>query len=148
MNKTIEIRNLDARGALKCDLIDVLASLTDQGAQLRWFIFEIEAVGVVSETNVRDLAAQARENPNGTRIEWSRLLRMAEELDQMINCLIVGCAEGEVIPSRTDATGSNCSVIIEAVDSTFWRVTSRLPGIVEGLQARFEDSEIIPPAVG
>lgn len=136
---TIEVRDRGPEGALQFDLGDILTVLKDQVQDLDWFILELEAVGDVPGLDLGALPGRLRRAPNGLQFSWAQLVELGEQLDQVIDCEIVGCDKGEPRPIRSATGASDCTLVIEAVDSTFWRVTSKLPRVAEALRSHFRD---------
>lgn len=114
--------------------------------ELSWSVMEMWAVARDDETNVVALEEQAADSPTGLELSPIQLRELAGRLRQLNDGIVVGY-RGDP-PTRLDAdlrTGSE--VVIEAIDSTLWRVYARDPSVVNGLHRSYEDVRNVEPEV-
>ncbi|MET0600774.1 MAG: hypothetical protein ABW167_02185 [Baekduia sp.] len=65
---------------------------------------------------------------------------------QLIDGIIVGYRHD--LPSRADPDfRASAEVVIEVIDSTFWRVYARDRAITDGLQSNYDNVRLIEPEV-
>jgi len=123
----IRIRDLAPRGYLAFDLSDILGLLGERAIRSRWRAVAVWATGkerVEGQTELEDLA-KAR-----SWIEGEHLNRLAhEDVQQVIDGEFSGFDQGSDSPW----------VIICAVDSTYYEVYSREPGVLQSVRAAFKD---------
>lgn len=141
MAGTIEI--FDKRDSAIIDLRDILSALEPEGQNLRWSVLDLEATGDVSRlgTTMLDLEQQVKNAPNGLILEWKDLKQLAGEIDQIINGTVAGCQDPDVL-NHLNVQGSlrsTCDIVIEAIDSSLWRVYSSDDGILQKLKSAFRD---------
>jgi hypothetical protein len=143
MAGTIEIFDLDQRDSAIVGLAEILAVLEPEGPNLNWSILDLEGTGDPSRlgTNMLDLEQRVANAPNGLILEWKDLKQLAGALDQIIEGTIVGCRNPEVLTQihlQSDLP-STCDIVIEAIDSSLWKVYSRDDRILQRLKSAFRD---------
>ena len=132
MTATIEIKadELTQRVPAGCpnELAYLLGLLAPWGQRLTWAILELEAIGELSDgTNILDLERQIAESPTGIVLDWDALVALAGDFSQVINAVVVGCRTVGSIPRlapEVDLAASG-EIVVEAIDSSLWRVTAR-----------------------
>ncbi len=132
MTATIEIKadelNRHLPAGCPNELAYLLGLLAPWGQRLTWAILDLEAIGELSEgTNILDLERQVAELPTGIVLDWDALVALAADFSQVINAEIVGCSDAGSIPPlapRIDLAASG-EIVVEAIDSSLWRVTAR-----------------------
>jgi len=85
--------------------------------ELEWRLVELDAVAKPdSGLDLRDLERRIDEvQPLGLALSWRDLKNLADQVDHVIECLLVGVAKSEDSPYRI-------RVIVEALDSTEWQI--------------------------
>lgn len=112
--------------------------------ELNWAVLEIWAVAQDDDIDVVVLERQADESPNGIVMTAVELRRLAHQLHQFIDGIVVGYRDQP--PKHSDADlRDTAEVVIEAIDSTQWRIYARDEVIVEGLRRDFQDVRDIAP---
>ena len=138
----IEIK--DARqGVLTVHLRDILGAIADQVAGWDWSLLHLWAVGDLPGTKtVVDYEKLAAHSPaTGARLDAAEVERLAEHADQIIDAVIVGNANPREV-GKAYADGGvyrDNDLVIEANDSTGWRVVSKRAELIDALRRRFAD---------
>ncbi len=147
MAGAVEIFDLDPRDSAIVGLHDILVALEAEGQNLRWSILDLEAVGDLSRsgTTTLDLEQQVKRAPNGLILEWKDLKQLAWALDQVIEGTLAGCGTPDALNKITLQSDlkATCDIVIEAIDSTLWRVYSRDDGILQKLKAAFRNVKTV-----
>jgi hypothetical protein len=124
------------------DLLDAIPT-TDE---LSWSIMEMWGVARDDETDLVQLERQAADSPTGLELSAIRLRTLAAQLRQFVDGIIVGY-RGDP-PTRSDADlRTRSEVVIEAIDSTLWRVYARDPAVTDRLQSSYPDVRKVAPTV-
>jgi hypothetical protein len=111
------------------DLLDQLPGVDG----LRWSVMEIWTVARSDATDVSSIEMRS-----------SELRELADELAQVIDGIFAGY-RGEP-PSRSDKDLRHTTeIVIEAFDSTFWRVYARDAGVAEQLRRTYTDVRDVLP---
>jgi len=125
------------------DLANLLANVTTS-KPLRWSIMEMWAVAADGATDVLALEQQAAESPTGLTMSQSQLEDLSRRLLQLIDGIIVGF-DGDP-PRRQDADlRTKAAVVIEIIDSTYWRVYTRFPSTLDRLRQEFASARVVVP---
>lgn len=113
---------------------------------LDWAILQMWAVALDSETDVVSLEQRAAESPTGLALSGEQLRHLAAGLLQMIDGVVAGYRGRP--PSRSDADlRSSAEIILEAVDSAFWRIYARDQDIIDRMRRAYVDvRDVIPTA--
>jgi hypothetical protein len=122
------------------DLLDQLPGVDG----LRWSVMEIWTVARSDATDVSSIESRAAGSPKGLEMRSSELRELADELAQVIDGIFAGY-RGEP-PSRSDKDLRHTTeIVIEAFDSTFWRVYARDAGVAEQLRRTYTDVRDVLP---
>lgn len=142
----IEIRDRDERGVLSVELKDLLAFFDHEGPNLIWSIQDLEAVGDPEKlkVDVLEIEKLAKESPQGFLLRWQGLLQLAQALTDVWNAWIVACRDGEPIPKAiySSAKIDQYEAVIEAGDSSFWRIYARDHSIIHRIASKFNDVRV------
>ncbi|MFO0763125.1 MAG: hypothetical protein U0359_42200 [Byssovorax sp.] len=122
---TVTLLDKDNHGRLAVDLPSILGALGDLTRNMRWAVSDCEALGAGAE------ALYAVQNA-GFRVSSEKLLSIARQLDQVIDGMFCGYAESE--PSGSPV------VILTAVDSTSWDVSSNDAEILNHVRENFPEA--------
>ncbi len=135
-------RRPDNPRLLALDLVDLLALVAPEGRQLVWAILELEGEGVLPDDRYRQ---EIEASPTGAVVNWDELVAIAHALKQVIWGVFVGCTDASAVPSlHPDADLYNPSeIVIEAIDSTYWRVYARDDRVLQRLGAAFRDVKMV-----
>lgn len=124
-------------------LVDLLAKASS-GTVLRWSIMEMWAVAADAETDVVGLEQQAAESPTGLAMSQSQLEELAGRLRQVIDGIIVGF-DGDPPHRRDVDLREKATVVVEAIDSTYWRVYTRHSSALDQLRQEFPSARAVVP---
>ena len=114
--------------------------------ELSWSILEFWGVARDDGMDVVAMEREAAESFTGLHLSASQLREFAAGLFQLIDGIIVGYRDSP--PTRVDPDlRESAEVVIEAIDSTFWRVYARDRGITDGLQHHYDDVRDVKPEV-
>jgi len=112
---------------------------------LRWSILYLWATSKQgSAIDIIDLEKRTKDR-FGYQLDWDSLLALANELEQVIECTLVGVNHANSLPDRTlslDELKKRCHVVIEAVDSTSWEVYVKDEALSRGLMEAFGGTQI------
>ena len=75
------------------------------------------------------------------------LRELAGRLLQVIDGIVAGYRDAPPARSDADLRGA-AEVVIEAVDSTFWRIYARDPTVIERFRDHYPDMRDVVPEVG
>jgi hypothetical protein len=142
----IEIKDKDPQGGLAVELIDILDLLAPEGCQLTWAILDLEATGDPEKgKNMLDLEQEIERSSTGLLISWDALISLARSLFQVINAVIVGCKDVASIPKLQPGEPLYVSteLVLEAIDSSLWRVYARDDKVLRRLQEAFHEVYIL-----
>ena len=138
----------DDKGVLKVELKDLLAFFDHDGPSLIWSIQDLEAVGDPEKLkiDVVEIEEQAKESPQGFILRWQELVELAQALTDVWNAWLVACREGDPIPKAvySSAKVDQYEAVIEACDSSFWRVYARDNSIIRRIAGKFNDVSVTP----
>ena len=142
----IEIRYRDERGILTVELKDLLAFFDHEGPTLIWSIQDLEAVGDPDKLkiDVLEIEKLAKESPQGFVLRWQELVELAQTLTDVWNAWIVACSYGAPIPKAIYKSEKvdQFEAVIEAFDSSFWRVFARDHSIIHRIASKFHDVRV------
>jgi len=97
---------------------------------LRWSILEIWAIAKDDATDVLNLEQRCAASPTGLLVSGAELRLIALQLAQVIDGIFVGY-EGDPPTRVTADLREDCEVVIEAIDSTLWRIYAREAMLME-----------------
>ena len=111
---------------------------------LDWSIMQMWAVALDDKTDVVALERQASESPHGLGLSSEQLQDLAASLMQVIDGVIVGYRGRP--PAHSDADlRTSAEVVLEAIDSTFWRVYAQDPVVTGQLRRAYSDVRDVEP---
>jgi hypothetical protein len=135
----IEIR--DGSTVHLSDLLDQV-SATD----LDWSVMELWAVARDEDTDVVALERQAAESPTGLAVSGEQLQDLAGRLTQFIDGIVAGYRGTPPVRSDADLRTA-AEIVIEAIDSTLWRVYARNPAVIDRLRHVYDDVRDVVPEI-
>ena len=148
----VEIRDRNERGVLTVELKDLLACFAHEGPNLIWSIQDLEAVGDPEKLkiDVLEIEKQAKESSQGCVLRWEELVELANALTDVWNAWIVACSYGAPIPKAIYKSEKvdQCEAVIEAVDSSCWRVYARNQAIIQRIATKFHDVRVTQSKYG
>jgi len=149
MSARLEIHDGTANNTLTFDMKDVLRVLPAWARNLDWYVLDLEATGEPrsGEESVMALEHKMRSSKHGLKLTWGKLQEVADRLTQTINAVIVGLSPGQPAPSlppQSEYRGR--FIVIEAIDSSLWAVTSNDASVIDRLRQHFRDTKLVPGA--
>jgi hypothetical protein len=145
MPGTTEIRDHDVKGFLEVDLQEVLSAVEAADSHLIWSILDLDSTAEPGKLK-RDLSkleADIQRSSQGLILTWDELVSLANSLSEVRDAIIVGCRTRELIPALpTTDLYSPCDVVIEAVDSAFWRIYAKDDRLLQKLARTFRDVDV------
>lgn len=143
----LEIHDLDDRNVLALDLPGVLDALGNRAAALDWITTDYHPV--TEEETVEAFAdvvyeAQSETPRSGVRLPGRELRAIAEKSLQTIDGQFVGVPSDTTTPTHDLVDlrrypDSDASLVIKAVDSSFWVVITKSQSDVQLIRERFRD---------
>jgi hypothetical protein len=128
------------------ELRDLLAALPTEKLALRWSIMELWAVTHDDRTDVAAIGARAAESSTGLEITGGDLLDLSHRLSQVIDAIVVAYDGSPPARSDNDLRASS-AIVIEAIDSTLWRVYAKDASVTDRLSHAFADVREVSPEV-
>jgi hypothetical protein len=137
-SKIVSIHDMDPRGFLSFDLLQILESIQKSALQYVWIVRQIECTG--------------EPIPTGTVLSFEQLADHALRAGQTINGTVVGCAPGSFtvgdLESVTQIAGfpkTQATVAILAVDSSYFEVFAKDQSIIDQVRLAFHDVRMQDP---
>lgn len=124
------------------DLLDLI----EVAEKLRWTIMDMWAIGRDDDFDVLALEREAASSASGLSMTYVELRAFADRLLQMIDGVVVGYREHP--PDRLDADlRSTAEIVLEAVDSSGWRIYARDHAVVDRFRRQYGDVREITPEI-
>jgi hypothetical protein len=124
------------------DLLDAIPAIDE----LNWSIMEFWGVACDDDTDLVALERQAAESDTGLTLSAAELRSFAAQLLQLIDGIVVGYRDNPPTRSEPDLRRSS-EVVIEAIDSTQWRVYARDPFVLDGVRRIYGDVRNVEPEI-
>lgn len=149
---TLEI--FDKRnGFLSFDLRDLLEVIEPFAAPLDWYVVEFEPAVLAASAEhgkgsppswVTELWHKS-ETGAVEALSWERLKDLSTHVTQTMNGVFVAADPGQPAPSPSlDPNDEHYRIVIQAVDTSFWAVTSHDENVLQALKGRFKDVKLRP----
>lgn len=145
MANKVEIRD-QQNGVLIVSLVKILNAVASLGQNLGWYILHLQATGDLGEERslgkLMDRINQAQE---AYQIDWSELVVLANHLDQVIDGVFVGCKDQKPFKKscEDDELEERCELVIDAFDSSYWRVYAKNSEIIKNLCGVFSEAKLL-----
>jgi hypothetical protein len=123
------------------DLLDRIPERPD----LNWSVMEIWAIAR-DDTDVVALGQRADDSPTGLRMSAAELRDLAARLEQLVDGIAVGYRGDPPVRDDPDLRTSS-AVVIEAIDSTLWRVYADDPTVIERVRRTYRDVRDVVPEI-
>jgi hypothetical protein len=94
--------------------------------------------------NILDLEQEVSESPSGLCLNWNDLVSLARRLFQVINALLSG-SSAPIGAAAVSDLYAHSEIVLEAIDSSLWRVYARSDAIIEELKKAFNADEVTTP---
>lgn len=121
-------------------LSDILGQMPPQSDNLHWSILTLEAIGDLGDNkSPPELEKQIADCPDGLRITWNELCKLAKTFEQVVDILVIRCENVNDIRryQSDEELHLSCKIVIECFDSSYWRVYSRYQEIIGRIEASF-----------
>jgi hypothetical protein len=151
---TIEIFDRDQGGTFP-DLKDLLSVIEPFGSNLDWYLVEFEPwllAGAEGSTSappewVVDLSDAVRKDSTGHKLDWVGLNSLAKYIGQIENILLLATSKRAPSPRvPIDLNSPEWLIVLQAIDATFWAVTSRNEALLDAIRSRFHKTETVTSA--
>jgi hypothetical protein len=148
---TVEIHDEDERGILAFDLTNIADVVEPFATNLDWYVVEFEPVGLIGSNNSADpplwvaaLYKRLKTESHSVKIEWSTLKQFAHYIKQTIDMTLIGVLPGGTQPTvPIDINDLKYEIVIQAIDTSLWAVTSRNRDLLERIKNSFKETRII-----
>jgi|GEM_PF-5646730 hypothetical protein len=149
---TLEIFD-QQNGFLSFDLHDILEVIEPFASRLEWYVVEFEPAVLADG---RDRAKhsppswvtelwQKSEAGAVQALSWERLKELSTHISQTMNALFVATDPGTPVPnSSLDPNDERYRLVIQAVDTSFWAVTTQDENVLQSVKARFNNVKLQP----
>lgn len=124
------------------DLLDAIPAID----KLTWSIMEFWGVARDDETDLVAIEQEAARSPTGIKLSAGQMRDLASKLLQLADGVVVGYSEAPPTRSDLDLRASS-EVVIEAIDSTLWRVYARDRVVTDVLRGNYDDVRNIDPEI-
>jgi len=137
--------------AVFLDLIDILRALPRKCHGLSWTVFDLWMNYDADDPPKFDEMSKMSESDRGVQMTWEELWAFADLGEQVVEGQFVGdlAEKGPPnVPGRNAPEDTkfeqNCAafeIVLEAIDSSFWRICSKDAAMIEKLSKKFRDVE-------
>ena len=120
---TIETKNMFRSDGSRVQLVDWLNEVEPNN--LNWSVLDFNGIGQApNDLSMDEFEDAIRLDPTGFKMSWDELMVFARSLEQTIECLIIALEPNVEFVGEDLAKDdfSSCKIIIQAFDSTEWRV--------------------------
>lgn len=144
--KTNAIRILDEDdGYIYVTLYDILEEIRD-GDLLLWSILFLWATGDLGDgKSIVDFEKEISALENGLYISWEDLNTLSKKFDQIIDVIIIGSKNKDVLHRYKDnhEMYDTCDIVVQMIDSSYWEVFSQDKDLIDRLAAKFKKIEFL-----
>jgi hypothetical protein len=147
---TLEIFNQSS--SVNPGLGDFLSVIEPFRGSLAWYLIEFDPGVLLSEDGSSDhpppgwvstIWQVVRSNPEGLKLEWDDLKRFSKYVRQTDNLFLVAAPQGETPPLEPiDPNDPRWTLVLQAVDSTFWAITTRNQQLLDKVRSTFPQSKL------
>lgn len=116
-------------------LLDVLSMLPDN--DLVWSMYEFHGVGEPPAGMTMDeFETMVSKAPGGVRFLWKELIRFANEIDQTIDCLLVGAETERILPEtlQENSEFNDFEYVVRLFDCEEWSIYFRDTDLFESVK--------------
>ncbi|MBV8820258.1 MAG: hypothetical protein JO022_17995 [Acidobacteriaceae bacterium] len=141
MRQRVEI--YDAEGhTLKFDMKEVLSALPSIADRLQWYVLDVEAVGSGPNGEpIMDFERSVASSEHGVKLSWEDLGKLAKNVEQTVNATLVGGSARQP-PSLPLPSSYPATIVVEAIDSSLWAVSSPYTEVIESIQRSFRKTKL------
>lgn len=141
------IRIFDMKdNVLNVEISDILNEI-QQGNNLSWSILFLDGTPNSGKGNiVNEYKKQINKSEEGLKINWDHIFLIGNEFFQLFEVLILGCKTKEFLHRYDDDREmyQSCDIVIELIDCAFWQIFSKDPELINRLQKKFKNIELLP----
>jgi hypothetical protein len=148
---TIEIFDQD-NGILSFDLSQILDALQPFAVSLKWCLIEFDPWILLGEDGTRNepppawvssLVARIHTDQNGIEMDWETLKSLARYVGQTENAVLIAVEPSKAPPENPiDLNSPGYAIVVQAVDTSFWAITSRNENLIKHLKNIFKNTKI------
>ena len=145
--ETQGIRILDTENHfVSVSLKDILEEI--DGTEYLWSILFFDGMGSLKNWNsLDDFEKETNKSTRGLFINWKDLNDLANQFDEIIDILIIGSKNEEVLKRYEDSEMMYrlCDFVINKFDSSYWEVFSADQNFIQNLSKKFKKIEFLKP---
>lgn len=133
------------------DLIDILRALPEKCHGLSWAAFDLWIMYDDNDPHGLEKMSMMSESDRGVQMTWEELWAFASLGNQVIEGQFVGdlAEKGPpIVPGRNAPEDTkfdqNCAafeIVLEAIDSSYWKVCSKDTAMIKNLSKKFKNVE-------
>jgi hypothetical protein len=135
----------DKKRVVIVTLSDILIEIPN-GKSLYWSILYLEAIGRLGVgTSMLTFENQINDSENGLIITWDDLSLLSKKFDQVIDVTIIGSKNKSFLQryENNREMYETCDIVIEMIDSSYWKVFSKDENLIKRLLAKFKQTELL-----
>lgn len=147
---TIEISDKNQQGSLSFDLHHMLREIEPFADKLDWYVVDFEpGLGFGRPDGdvpswVPSLYDAIKKGDGPIKVSWLTLKDFARNVVQTDVALLVGKREGSLPPNAPiNPNDEQFEIVVQAVDSTFWAVTTADQALLARLRAHYTDTKLV-----
>ena len=126
-------------------LSDILDEITD-GSSFYWTILFLDGTpnpghGIF----LTDYENKINNSENGLLVKWEELTTLPIKFFQMFETTILGCRNAKLLRrySKEEEMYRTCDIVIDLIDCAFWEVYSKDQNLINRLEEKFKDVEML-----
>jgi len=120
-----------------------LSALPPMAKQLEWYLLDLEATGRGPKGEpIMEFEKSVESSQHGVKLVWGELCNLAENTAQTINATFVGVLAELPPPSLPLPSSYPATIIIEAIDSSLWSVSSSDANVAENIRRSFRKTTV------
>lgn len=144
MTDRVTIQDQNEARFLSFDLQEVLSVLPPVARAFSWRLLELHGEGKpTSGLDWFELQQQIETTREGVEYRWTQLTALASGIFQSYDLTLVGSRDQSLrCELPIDLKKLHDFVLIEAVDSSYWKVTSDVPDVIDALATSFNETQV------
>lgn len=140
--KSKGIRILDnIDGFVSVKFTDILEEIHN-GSLFHWSILYLDARGKLGEgKSIVVFCDTINKSNKGLFIEWDEINSLSNKLFEIVDILMIGCKDENLLHryENDQKMYETCDIVVEFVDSFYWRIFSMDENLINRLAKRFKD---------
>ena len=146
--QTQGIRILDKhKHIVSVELPDIISEITN-GGSFYWSILYLDAMGDLGEgKSIPIFQQQIEDSDKGVFVTWEYINLLAVQLYELMDLTLIGSKNQSLLhryPNEKKMYAS-CDIVIEMIDSSYWKVFSKDAAFIHKLAAKFKETELLDP---